>query len=129
VRRRWQHTLRRLAIRYRRHYTARHTSVSWNLMIGRNPLLVAKEHGHRILTMLTVYAAWTGESIEADIRAVRRARRAPAYAARLEATIQSRGKANWATDWPIRERQSSRIASVNKHLDWRSGRDSPSPAS
>jgi hypothetical protein len=40
-------------------YMARHTSVSWNLMIGRNPLLVAKEHGHRLTTMLSVYAAWT----------------------------------------------------------------------
>jgi len=28
-------------------------------MLGRNPLLVAKEHGHRMLTMLTVYTAWT----------------------------------------------------------------------
>jgi hypothetical protein len=27
-------------------------------MMSRSPLLVAKEHGHRILTMLTVYA-WT----------------------------------------------------------------------
>jgi hypothetical protein len=46
-------------MRYRRPYAARHTSVSWNLMVGRNALLVAKEHGHRPLTMLTVYAAWT----------------------------------------------------------------------
>jgi integrase len=56
---RWERTLKRLAIRYRKPYAARHTSVSWNLMLGRNPLLVAKEHGHRIITMLTVYAAWT----------------------------------------------------------------------
>ena len=54
---RWQRTLRRLAIRYRKPYMARHTSVSWNPMIGRNPLLVAKEHGHRLTTMLSVYAA------------------------------------------------------------------------
>ncbi len=39
---RWQRTLRRLAVRYRKPYMTRHTSVSWNLMIGRNPLLVAK---------------------------------------------------------------------------------------
>ena len=37
--RRWQRTLQRLAIRYRKPYVARHTSVSWNLMVGRNPLL------------------------------------------------------------------------------------------
>ena len=51
---RWQRSLQRLAIRYRKPYMARHTSVSWNLMIGRNPLLVAKEHGHRPTTMLSV---------------------------------------------------------------------------
>jgi hypothetical protein len=31
---RWQRTLNRLAIRYHKPYAARHTSVSWNLMIG-----------------------------------------------------------------------------------------------
>ena len=45
---RWERTLKRLRIRYRRPYVARHTSVSWNLMMGRNPLLIAKEHGHRL---------------------------------------------------------------------------------
>src|SRR5882757_2197300 len=48
-------------------------SVSWNLMLGRNPLLVAKEHGHRVLTMLTVYAAWTDGAVEADLIALREA--------------------------------------------------------
>jgi integrase len=71
---RWERTLRRLKMRYRRPYAARHTSVSWNLMIGRNALLVAKEHGHRPLTMLTVYAAWTEGAPESDIRAIRHAR-------------------------------------------------------
>ena len=68
---RWQRTLQRLAIRYRKPYMARHTSVSWNLMVGRNPLLVAKEHGHRPTTMLSVYAAWTEDAVEADITAIR----------------------------------------------------------
>jgi hypothetical protein len=68
---RWQRTLKRLAIRYRKPYVARHTSVSWNLMIGRNPLLVAKEHGHRLTTMLTVYAGWPEDAVEADILAIR----------------------------------------------------------
>jgi integrase len=71
---RWERTLRRLNMRYRRPYAARHTSVSWNLMLGRNALLVAKEHGHRPLTMLTVYAAWTEGAPENDIRAIRAAR-------------------------------------------------------
>src|ERR1700736_5469974 len=70
---RWQRTLRRLAIRYRKPYMARHTSVSWNLMLGRNPLRVAKEHGHRISTMFSVYAAWIEGAVEADIDALRAA--------------------------------------------------------
>jgi hypothetical protein len=45
-----------------------------NLMIGRNALLVAKEHGHRPLTMLTVYAACSEGAPESDIRVIRRAR-------------------------------------------------------
>jgi hypothetical protein len=68
---RWQRTLRRLAIRYRKPYMARHTSVSWSLMVGRNPLLVAKEHGHRITTMLSVYAAWIEGAVETDVAAIR----------------------------------------------------------
>jgi hypothetical protein len=71
---RWQRTLRRLAIRYRKPYLARHTSVSWNLIIGRPPLLVAKEHGHRIATLFAVYAAWIEGALEADITAIRDAR-------------------------------------------------------
>lgn len=34
---RWRATLKRLPIRYRKPYAARHSSVSWNLMIGKNP--------------------------------------------------------------------------------------------
>jgi hypothetical protein len=34
---RWRNTLWRLPLRYRKPYTARHTSVSWNLMLGKNP--------------------------------------------------------------------------------------------
>jgi hypothetical protein len=34
---RWQRTYGRLAIRWRKPYMAGHTSVSWNLMLGRKP--------------------------------------------------------------------------------------------
>jgi hypothetical protein len=74
---RWQRTLQSLSIRYRKPYAARHSSVSWNLMMGRNPLWVAKQHGHSILTMLTVYAAWTEGALEADVTTIRRAMRGP----------------------------------------------------
>jgi integrase len=71
---RWQRTLAQLRkIRYRKPYCARHSSVSWELMIGKKPLWVAKQHGHSITTMLTVYAAWTEGAVESDINAIRRA--------------------------------------------------------
>jgi hypothetical protein len=73
---RWRRTLSRLnTIRYRKPYCARHSSVSWDLMVGRNPLWVAKQHGHSITTMLRVYAAWAEGAIEADIKAIKRAMR------------------------------------------------------
>jgi integrase len=78
---RWRQRLRQLAIRYRKPCAARHSSASWDLMLGRNPLFVAQQHGHSVLTMLTVYAAWTQGSPEADVVSIRRAMQAPAYAA------------------------------------------------
>jgi integrase len=72
--RRWRWTLRRNSrIRYRKPYCARHSSVSWDLMVGRNPLWVAKQHGHSITTMLRAYAAWAEGAIEADIEAIQHA--------------------------------------------------------
>jgi integrase len=124
VHRRWHRTLKGLAIRYRSPYTARHSSVSWDLMMGRNPLLVAQQHGHRILTMLMIYAAWTEGSPEADIRTIRRAMRAPAWAPRSAPMLGARADADWATNWPIRGGRTAGIAKGYKDLDWRSGRDS-----
>jgi len=40
-------------------------------MIGKNPLWVAKQHGHSIATMLRAYAAWTEGASEIDIAAIR----------------------------------------------------------
>ncbi|GFE91708.1 hypothetical protein GCM10011488_66620 [Steroidobacter agaridevorans] len=47
-----------LKARYREPYNARHSFVSWNLMIGKNLLWVAKQHGHSVSTMLETYGAW-----------------------------------------------------------------------
>ncbi len=69
---RWRKTLLSLKVRYRRPYTARHSSVSWNLMLGKNVLWVAKQHGHSIITMLRIYAAWTEGAVEADVAAIER---------------------------------------------------------
>jgi integrase len=71
---RWRRTLSRLrTLRYRRPYTARHTSVSWDLMIGRSALWVARQHGHSIATMLRFYAAWADGTDESDIERIRAA--------------------------------------------------------
>jgi integrase len=71
---RWRQTLQRLpSIRYRKPYCARHSSVSWNLMSGKNPLWVAKQHGHTITTMLKAYAAWAEGATRSDIQGIKRA--------------------------------------------------------
>ena len=56
--RRWRHSLERLNLRPRAPYKARHSFITWNLMIGENPLWVAKQHGHSAHLMLDVYANW-----------------------------------------------------------------------
>jgi hypothetical protein len=70
---RWRQTLKQLAIRYRKPYSARHTSVSWNLMIGTGPLRTAKQHGHSVETMWRVYSAWMEGAVDSDIEAIKSA--------------------------------------------------------
>jgi hypothetical protein len=69
---RWRKTLLSLEVRYRRPYTERHSSVSWNLMVGKNALWIAKQHGHSIATMLRAYAAWAEGAAEADSDIIKR---------------------------------------------------------
>jgi len=45
----------------------RHTSVTWNLMIGKNLLWVAQNHGHSGAVMLKVYAKWLQGSTDKDV--------------------------------------------------------------
>jgi integrase len=66
--------------RYREPYNARHSSVTWNLMIGKNPLWVAKQHGHGVQTMLETYAAWLDGTTESDLRAIKAAMDGPCTA-------------------------------------------------
>jgi hypothetical protein len=58
---------------YRRLYCARHSSVSWNLVIGKNPLFVARQGGHSLVTMWRTYAAWMYGAPESDIGLIRAA--------------------------------------------------------
>jgi flavorubredoxin len=67
--------------RYREPYNARRASVSWNLMVGEDPLWVAKQHGHSVQTMLKTYAAWLEGTTEADLRAIQKAMEVPATSA------------------------------------------------
>lgn len=60
-------------MRYRRPNVARHSSISWNLMIGRKPMKVAQQHGHSPVTMLSTYAACTEDMLKDDVNAIRRA--------------------------------------------------------
>jgi integrase len=71
--RRWQFIHKRLDTRYREPYQMRHTSVTWNLMIGKNLLWVAEQHGHSAAVMLKTYAKWLKGATEEDIARIRRA--------------------------------------------------------
>lgn len=44
---RWRYVLEKLPIRYREPYNARHTFVTMNLMVGKNIVWVADQHGTR----------------------------------------------------------------------------------
>ena len=70
---RWSESIKALNIRRRGAYHARHSSVTWQLMLGRNLLWVAKQHGHSVEVMLRMYAAWLEGATEADIHAIKRA--------------------------------------------------------
>lgn len=70
---RWTYTLKRLGIRYRRPYQMRHTSVTWNLLVGKNPLWVADQHGHGMGVSLKTYAKWLRGTSDADIERLKRA--------------------------------------------------------
>jgi integrase len=69
----WRNSLEGIGLRYRRPYCARHTSVSWNLMIGKNPLFVSRQHGHSVTTMWRTYAAWMDGALESDIALIQAA--------------------------------------------------------
>src|SRR5258708_7209501 len=69
----WRKSSERLGLRFRRPYCAPHTSVSWNLMIGKNPLFVSRQHGHSVTTMWRTYAAWMDGALESDIALIQAA--------------------------------------------------------
>ena len=77
-------------------------------MLGRNPLWVARQHGHSLLTMLRVYAAWTEDMLEHDVALIREAMGFDAgELVETPARIRENdrpwpaGQANWSVNWPI----------------------------
>ncbi len=78
-------------------------------MVGKNPLWVAKQHGHSVQTMLEVYAAWTEGAKESGVEAIKRAlesRRTEialpsvACSARREHQHRSAGSPGFTTNTP-----------------------------
>jgi len=76
---RWSESIKALNIRRRGPYHARHSSVTWQLMLGKNLLWVAKQHGHSVEVMLRMYAAWLEGATEADIHAIKKAMEKPSF--------------------------------------------------
>ena len=71
---RWKSTLTKTVKgKYREPYCARHSWVSWILMIGKNLLWASKQNGHSVQVMLAVYAAWMEGPGEAEIAAIKAA--------------------------------------------------------
>jgi len=81
---RWCFVTDQLGIRYREPYNARHSCVSWNLMIGKNLMWCARQHGHSVQVMLSTYGTWIEGAKEADVAAIRIALGAGATAEQLE---------------------------------------------
>ncbi len=71
---RWKSTLTKTVKgKYREPYCARHSWVSWILMIGKNLLWASKQNGHSVQVMLAVYAAWMEGAGEAEIAVIKAA--------------------------------------------------------
>ena len=47
--------------------------MTWELMLGKNLLWVAKQHGHSVEVMLRMYASWLDGATDCDIHAIKEA--------------------------------------------------------
>ena len=98
---RWRYVVAKAQVRYREPYNARHSWISWRLMAGTNVLLVAKEDGHSIQTMLSTYARWTEGATEADIATIKRAMEHSPVPACTTAPSNTLGAPGTATRVPL----------------------------
>jgi integrase len=125
----WRKSLERLGLRFRRPYCARHTSVSWNLMIGKSPLWVSEQHGHSVTTMFRTYAAWVRGATDADVAIIQTAinteRSAADSASSQESPSPRAPVARLGTGLATRpEGQGSQLSEIKAKLKWRRGWDS-----
>jgi integrase len=100
---RWRYVLEKARLRYREPYNARHSYISWRLMLGDNVLLVAKEDGHSAQTMLSTYAAWTDGATSTDVEMIRNAMKHSPHARALpadDACARPPGSFGFATNLP-----------------------------
>lgn len=103
---RWDYTMQvTLKKRERTPYAARHSSVSWMLMIGRNFLWVAEQHGHSPAVMLKTYAKWIRGADKNEAAKIVRA-------------------FGFATDLPLAMVASESMPMIGMEMSWRSERDS-----
>jgi integrase len=84
---RWLHTIEKLSIRYRKPYAARHSCMTWHLLIGKDKLWCSKTFGHGVEVMFKMYAAWIDGTTEADIESIGRAMQVEPTGARVEALM------------------------------------------
>jgi len=140
---RWSQSITALDIRRRGPYHARHSSVTWQLMLGKNLLWVAKQHGHSVEVMLRMYAAWLDGATDSDIHAIKQAmERRPAARVAMPDQRRAISAVNAGTNYPklivIRPPESPEFGSSlaigkvpgdsslrnNSKIKWRRGWDS-----
>ena len=111
---RWRYVIEDRKVRYREPYNARHSCVSWNLMIGKNLMWCARQHGHSVQVMLTMYGAWIEGSTQEDIAAIKSAMEAGATA-----EMTSAGKTPQAPQIPLPGATQVPLAGGWGRLSWR----------
>ena len=83
---RWRYVMEKLGLRYRDPYTARHSCVSWHLMLGKNLVWCARQHGHSVQVMLSNYGTWIENATDADVEEIKRSLASEPTGAKVTAT-------------------------------------------
>jgi hypothetical protein len=134
--RRWRYVMNAAGVRYRAPYNARHSFISWSIMIGKNLLKLACEDGHSLQTMVSTYAGWTERATDADVASIRQAMSEPPGPENIDGAHRKpgqcdidcrpksrpRGRLSWRAYKSHAERNSSRpMPRLNPpRISWRS---------